>query len=88
MKPITALLKMLHPVNAGILNLRKKAFLCSNALNIRDEYIKTALTADILLESCGHQTNTFINHYPMRLLLVHLKMWITASVLTKEKVAK
>jgi hypothetical protein len=88
MKLIIALLKMLDPVEAGILNLRRKAFLYSDAFDISDEYTGTALIADILLESCGYQTYASIGHCPMRLLLVHLEIRISASILIKKEVAK
>jgi hypothetical protein len=74
MKPITALLKMLHLVEISILNLRRKAFLYLNVFNTSDEHTETALIADILLESCGHQTYTPIGHCPMRLLRIYLEV--------------
>jgi hypothetical protein len=73
-KPITALLKMLHPVETGILNFRRKAFLYSNVFNISDEHIGAALIADILLKNCGHQTYILIDYCPMRLLRIHLEI--------------
>jgi len=88
MKLIIALLKMLDPVEAGILNLRRKAFLYSNAFNISDKHTGTALIADILLESCGHQTYTSISHCPMCLILVHPEIWIITPSFVKEKVVE
>jgi hypothetical protein len=82
------LLKMLYPVETCILNLWRKALLHSNVFNISDDHTGSALIADILHESFGHQTYTSISHCPMCSLLVHPEFWITTPSFVKEEVAE
>src|SRR5215469_9792568 len=84
----TTLLKMLDPVETGILKLRRKVFLKSTAHDISYTCARSVQFTDILFKRVRHKPYTAIGQLLMCLLPIHPEVWVTASILIEEEVAK
>jgi len=71
MKLIATLLKVLDPVETGILDLQRKALLHLTALHFIYKHAESIHAIDILLKRGRHELYTGIGQRPMPLLLIH-----------------
>ena len=83
-----ALLEMLYPIEACVLNLWRKTLLHLRSLYASYMHFGSASATDVLLEGGGHKPDTAISQHLMRLLRVHPEVWISTPVLVKEEAAK
>jgi hypothetical protein len=80
--------KMLDPVETCVLNLWRQALLHSTALDLGYKCAGSIQATNVLLEGGRYEPYAAIGQRLMRLLLVHLEVWILAPIVIKEEVAK
>jgi len=88
MESSTAFLKMLNPVETCILNFWRKTLFYLTALHFGYKHTRTIQVAYVLLKRGRHKPYTLIGQFLVCLLFVHPKLFVLASIIVKEEVAK
>jgi hypothetical protein len=82
------LLEMLYPIEACVLNLRRKTLLYPITPYVSYKHPRNVNATDVLLERGGQKPDTAISQLLMCLLRVYPEVRISASLSVKEEVAK
>jgi len=84
----TASLHMLDPVDACILDIWRKTPLYSTRFQVSGKSTGSLQTTYITREHSGQKLKAIVSQSPVRRLLIHPEMHVTASVFVKKEVAK